>query len=111
MVLKYGLTKYDYKAKQARVSEWIGERNNALAELKKLADSFIYSKEGVQDIKIYDQNCHDKPFAHFLYRDSSKREDKLIVKRKIKIPGYLYDTAKYDNIISYYLTEYDEDYS
>jgi hypothetical protein len=108
MVLKYGITIHDYKAKQTKILEWFNSRHNALSKLEELAYSYIFEKEGLQDIKIYDKNSHGKPFSHFLSRDSSKYLDKLIVKKKIKINRYIYNDVKYENIISYYLTEYDD---
>jgi hypothetical protein len=108
MVVKYGITIHDYKSKQTRIIEWFNSRYNALSKLEELAYSYIYDKEGIQDIKIYDKNSHGKPYSHYLFRDSSKYLDKLIIKKKIKITGYLYNGSRYENIISYYLTEFDD---
>ena len=102
----YCLTEHDYDKKITRVIDKFTDKTNALNELERVVFNLIQELlHHDTEIKIYDKHSRGKPFDYYLYRNSDKYTDKIKIKKKYKIAGYLYNAVGYKTLKSYYITE------
>ena len=106
MMLHYGLTITDYKDNRTFVLYWDTNKNNVLEELEKIVYDYINEKNGYRyNQKIFNKGESGRPYTYFIYRNPTKCINKYKIKYKELIRGYLYNSAKIDNIVAYYITE------
>lgn len=100
----YTLIKHNHKNKESEIVESFSSKYECLAFMQEQAEEFIKKHEGNKTIHIYNKNSTNRVYGYFLQK-SLKNINKITIKKKYKVYGYLWNSVFVDSILSFMIVE------
>ena len=105
IVKKYYIIEKDFRTKK-RTIVYQGPKIECFEMIESLSEGLVINLQGDSNIiKYYKPNDKNRLFGYFIQQDNTN--DKLIVKRKYLLNGYIYNTVQIEKIKSFQIIEFE----